>query len=136
MHDPSTVAFDIKSPISWLIVKLRNIGKPKGDGTLGYFSSRYVRPMITIWHEDPMEWGDHVRGRSDDSCGWHTPHMLKSEVPRWEKHAEWQYAELFRKTKATADGEDWAYVAYDAPNCYTAVYWLWRAIKHEHLKGK
>lgn len=123
MHDPSTVAHQIKYP--W--AKSVSIFK---DGT----KHRYRASIITIWHEDPMDFAGKVRGRSDDSCGWHTPHMRKDELERWKKHAEYQYGEIFRKTKVTAAGESYAYVCYDAPDCYTAVYWLWRAIKHEHRK--
>lgn len=47
MHDPSTVAFDIKYP--WYRTT------PFGD---------YHDPFITIWHRDPETDG------SDDSCGW------------------------------------------------------------------
>lgn len=133
MHDPSIVAFDIKSPVSWLLSKFR----PRqrwADGSLKQF--RYVRPVITIWHEDPMEWGDKQRGRSDDSCGWHTPHLLKADVARWEKHARYEWGHLFAKSKAEAEGASYASVCSDPPDCYTAVYWLWRAIKHEHLKGR
>ena len=45
MHDPYTVAFEIKSPF-----KEKN--------------SNYRRSLITIWHKDPCKLG------SDDSCGW------------------------------------------------------------------
>lgn len=48
MHDPQTVAFDIKSPFT-------------RQTTSGY---RYRDTLITIWHVDPE------RDGSDDSCGW------------------------------------------------------------------
>ena len=47
MHDPSTVAFEIKFP--WWRT---------------FHGKRYFAPFITIWHEDPETDG------SDDSCGW------------------------------------------------------------------
>ncbi len=50
MHDPSTVAFDIKRP--W---------PHKSSGIPGY---RYFPTLFTIWHNDPE------RDGSDDSCGW------------------------------------------------------------------
>lgn len=83
-----------------------------------------------------MDYTGKCRGRSDDSCGWHSPHLLKSEKEGWERHAESQYEQLFRKTKMTNEGESWAYVCYEVPDCYTAIYWIWRALKHEHLKKK
>lgn len=49
MHDPMTVAFDIRSPI-----KRKSKFFPKG----------YREPLVTIWHCDPEKDG------SDDSCGW------------------------------------------------------------------
>lgn len=48
MHDPSTLAFDIKYP--W---------KSRGD---------YRESFISIWHNDPEKPG--TGNRSDDSCGW------------------------------------------------------------------
>lgn len=50
MHDPSTVAFDIKYP--WK-------SRPSKHWPNGYRST-----FITIWHEDPETDG------TDDSCGW------------------------------------------------------------------
>lgn len=120
MHDPSTVAFTIPRPwpSRW----------PNGR--------RYWPSLITIWHEDPMNYDGKERGRSDDSCGWHTPHLKRGERDEWNKKAEWQYKELFAKQVATAAGESYARVCYNAPDCYTAVYWLWRHFKHEHLKDR
>lgn len=124
MHDPSTVAHEIKYPWASSVTLFK-------DGT----KHKYRSPFITIWHEDPMDFTGKVGGRSDDSCGWHTPHMRKDELERWQKHAADQYGQIFGKTKATAEGKDYAYVCYDAPDCFTAIYWLWRAIKHEDRKG-
>ena len=50
MHDPQTVAFEIRSPFRDAPSKLW----PKG----------YRRSLVTIWHVDPE------RDGSDDSCGW------------------------------------------------------------------
>lgn len=52
MHDPMTVAFEIKWPI-WKTQSFRN-----GQ------TWRYFRPLLTIWHVDPE------RDGTDDSCGW------------------------------------------------------------------
>lgn len=50
MHDPQTVAFDIKSPFK---------GKPSR-----FWPEGYRRTLVTIWHVDPE------RDGTDDSCGW------------------------------------------------------------------
>ena len=49
MHDPMTVAFEIRSPI-----KRKNKFFPEG----------YRQSLVTIWHVDPEKDG------TDDSCGW------------------------------------------------------------------
>lgn len=49
MHDPDTVAFEIKSPF-----KIKSKLFPEG----------YRNTLITIWHRDPESDG------TDDSCGW------------------------------------------------------------------
>lgn len=51
MHDPMTVAWEIKYP--W-----------RGDPPSRMFPKGYRRTFITIWHVDPNIRGD------DDSCGW------------------------------------------------------------------
>jgi hypothetical protein len=50
MHDPMTVAFEIKNPFSWYVSQL--------DG------KRYYNTLFTIWHVDPEKDG------TDDSCDW------------------------------------------------------------------
>ena len=59
MHDPLTVAFEIKKP--W---------KRKPDR---WFPEGYRESWVTIWHKDP-EWGG-----SDDSCGWFVPPLTAKE---------------------------------------------------------
>lgn len=54
MHDPMTVAFEIRYP--WL--KWGKLGRDEWHRT-------YREPFITIWHVDPEH------GGSDDSCDWH-----------------------------------------------------------------
>lgn len=61
MHDPQTVAFEIKAPwfSRW----------PNGE--------RYHKTLVTIWHVDPEKDG------SDDSCGWSyvkAPKELRDKV--------------------------------------------------------
>lgn len=64
MHDPLTVAFDIKYP--WR--KYRRSSLPSsGSPFMQEFNRTYRETFITIWHKDPE------RNGSDDSCGWFTP---------------------------------------------------------------
>jgi hypothetical protein len=60
MHDPMTVAHDIKAP--W------TRRYPSG--------SRYRPTLVTIWHIDPET--DHT----DDSCGWFAP-KLSARQKQW-----------------------------------------------------
>lgn len=67
MHDPLSVAFEIRSPFR---------GKPSPMWPKGY-----RRSLITIWHNDPETDG------TDDSCGWflrdrHVPKELRQLVQR------------------------------------------------------
>lgn len=50
MHDPSTVAFEIKSPFR--------------SAPSQFWPKGYRNTLVTIWHEDPESDG------TDDSCGW------------------------------------------------------------------
>lgn len=63
MHDPMTVAFDIKSP--W-----------KRGG--------YRPTLVTIWHVDPE------KGGSDDSCGFSFPRLTKAQRSRIRDFAWWE----------------------------------------------
>lgn len=60
MHDPQTVAFEIRYP--WL--KYGRKARKGVAGGLGDFERTYRASFITIWHVDPE------RDGSDDSCGW------------------------------------------------------------------
>jgi hypothetical protein len=58
MHDPSSVAFEIRYP--WRAYsRAHREAHPKSE-----FTQTYRRSFITIWHEDPETDG------SDDSCDW------------------------------------------------------------------
>jgi hypothetical protein len=70
MHDPSTVAFEIRYP--W-----RKYGR-KGRND---FEKSYRESFITIWHVDPELDG------SDDSCGWSRPRFSKDQKSRIESIA-------------------------------------------------
>lgn len=65
MHDPMTVAFEIRSPF-----------RDKSPGTLALFKKGYRRTLITIWHVDPE------RDGTDDSCGWSRPRLSKDQRDR------------------------------------------------------
>lgn len=67
MHDPMTVAFDIRSPF-----KQASPLFPKG----------YREHLITIWHVDPQ------RDGSDDSCGWSFVRLTPRQIERL-KNAAW-----------------------------------------------
>ena len=71
MHDPMTVAFEIKSPF----IKRRYKG----------FNSRTT--LVTIWHLDPEKHGD------DDSCGWAYVNLSEADVAWAEARAkeEWRF---------------------------------------------
>ena len=72
MHDPMTVAFDIKAP--WW--RTLNKGKP-GEW-------RYHSTLLTIWHVDPETDG------SDDSCGWTFPKNGERERAFAKELADWE----------------------------------------------
>ena len=80
MHDPDTVAFEIKSPI-----------KRKSK----WFPQGYRNTLITIWHHDPET--DH----SDDSCGWfmRSRHGDKAMLAKIEKAFDFDWDRTF-----TSDG--------------------------------
>lgn len=122
MHDPSTVAFDIKYP--WRT-------RPSEHWPKGYRNT-----FITIWHEDPLDFEGKCGCRDDDSCGWFTPPMLVKERDDWRKRADYEYTCVFNKQDATAKGKSYAYVCFHPETTYDAIYWIWRSIRHEHLKGK
>lgn len=125
MHDPSTVAFQIKSPFR---------GKPSKFWPKGYRGT-----LVTIWHEDPMDFeGKCGCRRDDDSCGWFSPPYSEPARDRIRKLGSQEFFDLFRKRDQIAKGdpEKYAYVCYE-PSAYDAVYWAWRAIKQsEQPRGR
>jgi hypothetical protein len=116
MHDPSTVAFDIKSPFR---------GRPSSMWPKGYRNT-----LITIWHEDPLNFENKCGCRDDDSCGWHTPPYTLADRARIKKLAGQQYSQIFENQVRTREGASYAHICF-VPSCYDAIYWSWRAIKHE-----
>lgn len=121
MHDPSTVAFDIKYP--WK-------SRPSKHWPKGYRNT-----FITIWHEDPLNFEGKCGCRDDDSCGWSNPPMTLEERDRVNKLARYEYGNIFAKQRAVAENKSYAYICYE-PTVYDAVYWSWWAVKHDENKGK
>lgn len=118
MHDPSTVAFEIRSPI-----------RRKSD----FFKNGYRAPLVTIWHEDPLDFEGKRGCRSDDSCGWFRPPYTEEQEERIKKLGRQQYSTIWGKQHAAREGKDYAYVCYE-PSCYDAIYWTWRAINHSEKR--
>lgn len=119
MHDPQTVAFDIKSPFR---------RKPDSFWPKGY------RPtLITIWHVDPEDHRGKCGTRGDDSCGWFTPPFSPEDRDRMHKLAAQQYGQIFEKQRAIAEGKEYFRICF-VPSVYDAIYWSWRAIKYHESK--
>lgn len=72
MHDPETVAFDIRWPFGGTRLKGGFVSRPH---------------FATIWHVDPQI------GGSDDSCGWAYPRMSKKQRERVDNLAWWEARE-------------------------------------------
>lgn len=116
MHDPLTVAFEIKYP--WR-------QKPSKFWPKGYRSS-----FITIWHRDPEDRARQKGLRADDSCGWFTPPTTQEERDAIRKIGEGEWSDIFGRRAATAAKKDYAYICLE-PSYHEAVYWAWRRIKRE-----
>jgi hypothetical protein len=71
MHDPMTVAFEIRYP--WRAYRASEARTS--------FDRTYRRSFMTIWHVDPE------RGGSDDSCGWSSPHLTIAQRDRLKSFA-------------------------------------------------
>jgi len=80
MHDPLTVAFDVRWP--W----------PRSG-------ERWRRPILfTVWHKDPALRGD------DDSCGWSRPKLSDKQRETLKSLAWWEAREpWFQKLEAKSD---------------------------------
>jgi hypothetical protein len=116
MYDPSTVAFDIKSPFRQAPSKMW----PKG----------YRNTLVTIWHEDPLNFKDKCGCRDDDSCGWFAPPFSQADKARVTKLAERQYSQIFERQVREKEGASYARIC-NVPDCHSAIYWSCRAIKQE-----
>lgn len=93
MHDPLTVAFEIKYPWfrnkPWPKTYRKKLGKgwkqrevwkhmspAEQDGCCDMWPEGYRDTFIRIWHKDPE------RGGSDDSCGWSYPRCSDKQRER------------------------------------------------------
>ena len=91
MHDPMTVAFEIKNPLVWRKNSLDKTWR--------------MAHFITIWHVDPESDG------SDDSCGWSHPHLTKSQssniqlLAKWEADRPWFGKEKKKEPTSPSDAE-------------------------------
>jgi hypothetical protein len=108
MHDPCTVAFDIRSPFV-----RRSHQRP--DGTWWH----YRKALITIWHVDPESDG------SDDSCGWTWVKATDADRERIKRIAEQEYdCWLGKHASYACGGVGWT--------AYEVVWWAWCVIAISH----
>lgn len=113
MHDPQTVAFEIRRP--W------PRKRTAFDRAHGW---RSWPPLVTIWHVDPEI------GGSDDSCGFSYHRLTTTERERAQRLGEQEYRNIFARRWADAAGKDYASVCYDL-SPLEAIYWAWRRLKHD-----
>jgi hypothetical protein len=91
MHDPMTVAFEIRYPWfrrgSW---PHRWRFLPKSWRAAKHWPDGYRESFATIWHVDPEQHA-HERGqRSDDSCGWSRAHLTDAMRKLADEMADWE----------------------------------------------
>jgi hypothetical protein len=124
MHDPMTVAFNIKFP--WYhTTKLRKS------------TYRYWEDFITVWHVDPE------RGGSDDSCGWCAPPLTNTDR---KVLATLVAADAYEKTFSSASvwrqsvilNPEYRYFQLAAGNSLALVACAWLLVAKEkaHLTGR
>ncbi len=97
MHDPYTVAHQIKSPFR---------GKPSKIWPKGYRET-----LVTIWHKDPCRAGF---GGSDDTCGWfmRAHHGDKEVLARIVKRFEEDWDRVFKTKKEDHDDDDGPFIEH------------------------
>lgn len=97
MHDPLTVAFDIRIPLPW---KEKSLLKSEG-----MVWSKYH--LATIWHKDPETDG------TDDSCGWfkRARHGDKEVLEKIVKRFEFDWDRVFQPSKDDHDPEDGEFIS-------------------------
>lgn len=89
MHDPMTVAFELRKP--W---------RKYGSKGRNEFERDYRESWLTIWHVDPELHG------SDDSCGWFTPPFSREtqEICKSLAHSEARDPWFFRLVAKSNEG--------------------------------
>lgn len=113
MHDPMTVAFDIKRP--W---PRRRTDFDRAHGW------RYWPSLVTVWHVDPEI------GGSDDSCGFSYARLTKAQIERARKLGHEQFRGLFAYQCALQEHASYIAVCHDlAP--HEVIHWAWRRLKQD-----
>lgn len=72
MHDPKSVAFEIRRP--WR------------EAPSKFWPKGYRPSMLTIWHHDPEKDG------TDDSCGWFSPKLTEAQKDKLKNRIAWHEA--------------------------------------------
>lgn len=103
MHDPCTVAFDIRYP--WYRTRQWGNGKKR----------RYHRSFITIWHVDPETDG------SDDSCGFAFPKSTEADRALVKELARQEFDFWVGKYGNSATGG----IPFSA---HEMIWWAWQLI--------
>lgn len=132
MHDPMTVAFEIRYP--WVSRRNRN--------STSKFLRTYRDSFITIWHVDPEKDG------SDDSCDWfysRLGHKEQAIVSRLldnpddnlrgyftssdDDHVRWLVGRIVQNTSRTLRPRPW----WQHPHWHI---WHWRFQVHPYQKAR
>lgn len=79
MHDPMTVAFELRYP---------------------WKRGKFPDPFITIWHVDPEVGGD------DDSCDWWGGRLTSAESAKIKAHAKFEHKSFFDYEMIALKGAD------------------------------
>lgn len=98
MHDPMTVAFDIKSPFR--------------QAPSEFWPNGYRPTIITIWHRDPERRGD------DDSCGWCYPKLTDDQRRRIK---DWAWSEGHYPYFLRSGTREWMGSRTEAETLYRAL---------------
>jgi hypothetical protein len=104
MHDPCTVAFEIRRPWPQSTSVLK-------DGT----KWRYYPSIITIWHVDPEKDG------SDDSCGWVWPKATEADRALAKELARDEFEFWLGEYADSAAGG----IPFDA---HDIIFWAWARV--------
>lgn len=127
MHDPNTVAFEIRAP--WF----------RRDKH--FRSGRYHSSLVTVWHVDPEADG------SDDSCDWFGRKLpaeakaLAKEMAAWEEKFPYLFAQPVRLFKRSDEDGEYTIRRIGPGDCMAVVLAVfiqaaWRLRKHSVLTAK